>query len=281
MAHPVSPSSAVIGHLSSLLDHTNPDIREQAGWCVGNIAGEGVQYRDLLLAGNVHLGVLKNIQFPANVGILKNLTWTFSNLCRGKPHVDIDLVKAGIPTLVSLVKQEFKSVVEDTTEEDCKDVVVDASWALSYLTDGSDERIKCVAGIPGAVQLLVDVLTTCESFQVITPVLRAVGNIVSGNEEHTQMVLDCGVMRAVPKLLVNAKKSVRKVRAASRAVQFRAIRFEPLVRSQSSFASRLVRSALLPARCLTLAFRSVPGWSVTSRRGRLGRFMSFSGTRRR
>lgn len=35
--------------LIQLLKHTNADVREQASWCLGNIAGDNKDYRDLLL----------------------------------------------------------------------------------------------------------------------------------------------------------------------------------------------------------------------------------------
>ena len=119
------------------------------------------------------------------------------------------LLSSGIPTLVSLIQQKFTSTLPGTASE-VKDVVVDAAWALSYLTDGSDSRIARTVEVPGAVEALVSLLSTAESFQVITPCLRALGNIVSGNEHHTQRVIDAGVLGAASKLLAHEKKSIKK-----------------------------------------------------------------------
>ena len=41
--------------LSQLLVHKNADVREQAAWCLGNIAGDNTEYRDGLL----QMGVLE------------------------------------------------------------------------------------------------------------------------------------------------------------------------------------------------------------------------------
>lgn len=45
---------------------------------------------------------------------------------------------------------------------------------------------------------------------VLTPALRTLGNLVSGNDLQTQSVLDAGALVYMPSLLRNAKKNIRK-----------------------------------------------------------------------
>lgn len=61
----------------------------------------------------------------------------------------------------------------------------------------------------GVIPDLVRLLGSAHS-NVVTPALRTLGNLVSGDDEQTQAVLDAGALIYMPALLRNAKKNVRK-----------------------------------------------------------------------
>jgi hypothetical protein len=196
MTH-VVVEAAGIEPLVQLLRHENPDVREQAAWCLGNIAGDTTEYRDLLLCHGIVEPLILNITQPANMSLLNNVIWTVSNLCRGKPAPDMMYLAPLLPHLGEVL---FKPV--------SMDVLVDAVWALSYLSDGPNHRIELVMQT-GVTSKLIEFLSDTKS-PLITPTLRCLGNFVTGSDEQTQAVLDAGVIHCLSGLLDHHKVSIRE-----------------------------------------------------------------------
>lgn len=153
-----------------LLESPHADVREQAVWALGNIAGDSTSFRDYVLSQGA-LGPLLRILYEPQqkLAMIRNATWTLSNFCRGKnPQPNWEIISQALPALAKLIY---------ATDDD---VLTDACWALSYLSDGSNDKIQAVIE-SGVVVRLVELLSH-SSYAVQTPALRTVGNIVTGDD---------------------------------------------------------------------------------------------------
>lgn len=179
-----------------LLSSPNDDVREQAVWALGNIAGDSPPCRDLVLQAGAMQPLLMQLHQNSKLSMLRNATWTLSNFCRGKPQPDFELVRTALPTLSQLIFSPDE------------EVLTDACWALSYLSDGPNEKIQAVIEA-GVCRRLVELLLN-PSPAVQTPALRTVGNIVTGNDLQTQFVINNNALPCLLALLSSPKKGIRK-----------------------------------------------------------------------
>lgn len=187
--------------LTALLASPNDELAEQACWALSNIAGDCAELRDAVLAAAVLDPLLGLLMRSTRDSVVRTCAWTLSNLCRSKPEPPLAEMRRCLPVLAGLL---------DAADAD---VVADAAWALSFICDESTKenlRIQAVLDcgvLPRVVQLLGDERT---HKMVRMPLLRVVGNVVTGSDEQTQLVLNHGTLPALAKLLAVPGSRLRK-----------------------------------------------------------------------
>ncbi|PIN19238.1 hypothetical protein CDL12_08091 [Handroanthus impetiginosus] len=156
---------------------------------------EGLQQQQQQqFAASVHSSALEK---KVDLFCILNATWTLSNFCRGKPQPPFEQVRPALPALQRLVYSNDE------------EVLTDACWALSYLSDGTNDKIQAVIEA-GVCQRLVELLLH-PSPSVLIPALRTVGNIVTGDDLQTQYIIDHGALPCLLSLLTHHhKKSIKK-----------------------------------------------------------------------
>mmetsp|Transcript_20953 Transcript_20953/g.29286 ORF Transcript_20953/g.29286 Transcript_20953/m.29286 type:complete len:369 (-) Transcript_20953:93-1199(-) len=189
--------AGAVPKLKQLLKHENLDVREQAVWAIGNIAGDRPECRDYVLSQGVLAPILKELSPSSKIGMLRNATWALSNLCRGKPQPKFNQIQPAIPVLARIL------YIKDT------EVLTDACWCLSYISDDtgpSNQKIQAVLNT-GVARRLIELLKIEQqggpalSNSVLVPALRSIGNIVTGDDMQTQVMLNAGVLEALRSVL--------------------------------------------------------------------------------
>ncbi|CBH11762.1 importin alpha subunit, putative [Trypanosoma brucei gambiense DAL972] len=181
----------------NLLSSPSSDCRDQGAWAIGNMAGDGVATRDIALQHNAIPAFVNLISDPDQpLSIVRNATWAISNLCRGKPAPPLHYL---LPTLPALANLLFHGDLE---------IATDASWAISYVSDGPHERVQAVLDT-GVVPRVIELLAAT-SIPLQTSCIRTIGNIASGNDAQTQVIINCGVLEKLAPLVTHRKREIRK-----------------------------------------------------------------------
>ncbi|CAE7516270.1 unnamed protein product [Symbiodinium sp. CCMP2456] len=183
-----------------LRDCTNSDVLEQGVWALGNIAGlaaSGFLFSAVgwIFAG-CGTGVLKVLEGTTKTSCIRNATWTVSNFCRGTPKPSLESMAPALPVMAR--------VLYNTDQE----VLTDALWTVSYVSDGTERYIQAVLDA-GVCRRVVELLSH-DSPQVQTPALRTVGNIVTGSDTQTDAVLACEPFPALTRLVSSPRMKIRK-----------------------------------------------------------------------
>lgn len=118
------------------------------------------------------------------------MTFAVSNLCRGKPSPEFNLVQPFIAPLI--LGLQYLAHNEDTREN--PESPVDICWSLCYLSDGAEECAQALLDA-GVAPLMMGILARFKDHpRVVLPAIRTFGNYVAGTHAHTDVVLQAGLL---------------------------------------------------------------------------------------
>lgn len=189
--------NGAVPRLMRLLKSTDIRVCEQAVWALGNIIGEGADLRDLVIEQGFVPALLSHIRPEQEIGFLRNQTWVIVNLCRNKdPPPKEQVICQLIPALIYLVQSTDLAILIDTT------------WAISYITELGSTYSQLI--IDSKLVEKITPLLSHKETKIQTAAIRALGSIVTGDEDQTQAVIDAGALPHLNRILNENKDRIIK-----------------------------------------------------------------------
>ncbi|CAI2166005.1 18836_t:CDS:10 [Funneliformis geosporum] len=193
-------AGGVTEHLIKVLSTSNNvEVQTQIIWALGNIAGDGAVFRDIILSAGVLdplLYILSNYKTYDYMAV-RITVWATANMCRGCRCSDPSwsLITPAFPILANMVQLNDAEIISD------------ACWGMSRILNGTHKhREHALVSDSSLCRRLVDLLSE-ESLTsaVHLPVLRTLVNIASGAEKQTQAVIDSGALTVLTTSYLSTK----------------------------------------------------------------------------
>lgn len=180
-------------------------VAEQCAWALGNVAGEGEELRNILLAHGA-LVPLARLMLSNKGSTAETAAWALSNLIKGPDsRAATDFIKI-VGTLEAII-QHLKMGDDELRTE--------VTWVVVYLTALSENALHVLAKSE-VVQLLIGRLAASDNMQLLIPVLRCLGNLIAGTSYIItdvlivgQNITDCAISGLV-KCLKSENRAIKK-----------------------------------------------------------------------
>lgn len=172
---------------------------EQSLWTLGNIIGDNIEFRDLIIEFEM-IEVLVNMKFAdKSLSFVRTLIWVMVNLVRSKDfQISIENVKKLIPKINGILLN-----VDDAITR------IDALWALTYIADCNELYIQPIVD-SGIIAHVVPLLSS-HRYRIMLAAMRMLGNIATGSDSQTDVLIQNDILIHIRFPLMHHKENLRRM----------------------------------------------------------------------
>ena len=157
-----------------MLRKQNTLLLEQIVWGIGNISGDCIEFRDMVIKSGamINLVSLYDKIKDSHPRLREQLVWTASNICRQKPAPDIHRVQSGI----KMFAEELKITSKPST-------LIDCCWGLAQCCRLETLKYFVEAKILNKLSQLM----FSPQLMISQPSLRIIGVFTNGDDQMCQV----------------------------------------------------------------------------------------------
>ena len=189
-----------IPKILNLLDCSIEEIKSQTIWLVSNLVSDSDKIRAALIENKIFDKVLTILSSTNNENYINLSAWAVSNFFKVKPIPNYDISKKAFKTIARAV------LIYNKEDED---FITDVCLFFSVVTHKYKEFNQEIidTGLLEKIMTFLDI----KKKNIILTSLRIIGNIAcTDNANHTQKLIDLGVLDKLKYTLFNENISIRR-----------------------------------------------------------------------
>lgn len=181
-----------------LLSSPNDEVIEQAIWTLGNIIGDNVTFRDLIIAHGFIDSLLAMDPDEKSISFSRTYIWVIVNLVRCKePQISLENVKRLVPR-INLMLLGLDNLVK-----------IDALWALTYIADCDVDYIQII--IDSTIIHSIVPLLSSHRYRIMLAAMRMLGNVATGSDAQTDVLIITDILVHIRFPLTHHKDNLRRM----------------------------------------------------------------------
>ena len=190
-----------LSNLIKLFDSNISEIQENSIITSRNLISQSPDNFKQFIQEKGYEKLINKLSNCQNSSILIQCVYTISSFLKTK-FLELDY-NTLIKPIISPLIRTF-SLIKDN-----EDFLNESTWLLGIISDrynkSRDEIIQS-----GIISVIINLIENSNSKYIILCSLRIIGNMISGNANQTQEILDLGVLNVLKKTLFHEKLSIRK-----------------------------------------------------------------------
>ena len=203
-----------IDKIISKLDSSMDEIKDLALWNIENLCYESPKIVIYFIQKKLLNKLITLLSVNNNINLVVrsiSIVRTLIKSCNKKNVDNINYIN-DLKRVINIVSRIIMANKYQPEKKEIRDLYYDSLYIFSYLTDNS---VKCrdallTSGVLHYIIELIKIFNEQDDLFLILGGLKIIGNIIIGNANQTQKVLDCNIYDILKVLMFHKNKRIKK-----------------------------------------------------------------------
>ena len=200
-----------IDKIIELLDHNMNEIKDLAIWNIESFCLDSPKIKNYFLHKKVLNKIITILSVNNDENIIMRCLCVIKNLIKNYEN-NIEEGKVNLTKIVNLVSKAIISIKYNKENKDIRELYYNCLYILSYLSEKLNECKNALLEngvLPYIIELIRKTNDDNDLF-IVLGCLKIMGNIIAGNANQTQKLLDYNIYDILKKFMFHQNKRIKK-----------------------------------------------------------------------